>query len=117
LTILTVICHIHVNDNEGKTFLRTIDRIAEYLKCERALYKPVAPFENIWHGLSDEDIDNKIKTIEELKNDISSAVDSESLNRATIILREVFGERFPRKEKKKEEKIDEYTSGAKPWGT
>ena len=60
--------------------------------------------------------DRRVELINELFSDVDTSINNVSSNRASLILVEVFGERFPKKEDKTRVEAKEFTSGAKPWG-
>ena len=113
LTILAVRHHV-LDASDAVSLQETINSIYSELCSVKCINKPVAPYENLWDGKTD--IDSTLKKIKQLKDDINTAIDSNSEDRASIILREQFGDRFPLiKENKKTSSLRNYETGTKPW--
>lgn len=112
LTILATENHIE-NDDDGMALKSTVDNIYSHLVMCGKIDKPVAPYENLLEG---KNIDSLIKSIKRLKDDLNTVYNScTSKNRATTILREQFGDRFPLVEDCKDN-TREYNWSPKPWG-
>lgn len=109
LTILVTENHIE-NDDDGISLKSTVDNIYSHLNIFRRIDKPVAPYENL---LDKKNIDSLIRSIKQLKDDLNTAYNSSSKNRATTILREQFGDRFPIAG---DSNTQEYKWSPKPWG-
>lgn len=110
LTILAVKHHIK-DDCDATSLQKTVDSIYSELYAIRSIVKPVAPYENLWE--EKEDIDAVLKKIKQFKDDLSSAVPNNSEHRASVILREQFGERFPLI--RDSDSLRNYDTGPKPW--
>jgi hypothetical protein len=78
--------------------------------------KPVAPYENLWEDISQEEKDEHIGQLQSLFEDVKNAVENTSEHRSSLVLREQFGERFPLLDDEKSNPIPAYSQGAKPWG-
>jgi hypothetical protein len=115
---LTILCINHYHNSESRddlSIVNTLSNIISHLSVYRSIVKPVSPFEDLWADYSDTDCDKYISYLSELKKDINTAINCFSKDRATTILREIFGERFP----KIDNDSNSYTkveTGAKPWG-
>ncbi len=113
LTILGTQNHIP-NDDDANSLQQTVSRIYSYLFNYRVIKKPVSPYENLWENKTD--IESVLKKWEQLRNDLNTAINNNSIYRATVILQEQFGERFPIiKEKITDSSTRVYDSGPKPW--
>lgn len=113
LTILAVIHHIK-DDNDAVAVQKTVESIYTELNSSRCIMKPVAPKENLWEDKTD--IDTVLKKIKQLKDDLESAVTNSSEHRASLILREQFGDRFPLIEDADDSNsLRNYNTGPKPW--
>lgn len=113
LTILAVQHHIK-DDNDAVAIQKTVESIYTELNSSRRIMKPVAPKENLWEDKTD--IDTVLKKIKQLKDDLESAVTNSSEHRASLILREQFGDRFPLIEDAEDSNsLRNYNTGPKPW--
>lgn len=113
LTILAVQHHIK-DDNDAVAIQKTVESIYTELNSSRCIMKPVAPKENLWEDKTD--IDTVLKKIKQLKDDLESAVTNSSEHRASLILREQFGDRFPLIEDAEDSNsLRNYNTGPKPW--
>lgn len=108
LTILATENHIENND-DGISLKKTVEKICSHLFMYRKIKKPVAPHENLLEG---KNTNSLIKQFEQLKNDLDTVYNCTSKNRATTILREQFGDRFPITG---DTKTKEYNWSPKPW--
>lgn len=96
----------------------TVNNILTSLSLERKIVKPVAPYENLWGDYSESKINRMLDNLKGFFDDLHNALNSDSNNRCSIILREVFGERFPKKDNSENQESPKIlTSGAKPWKT
>lgn len=114
LTILVTNCHVQNNDDSLALKL-TVEQIYMQINNSKAILKPVVPYENLWGKKTDAEKNCLIKEIEQLKNDLNSVIENKSKHRSSLILREVFGTRFPVLEDDNETPIHEYFTGPKPW--
>ena len=113
LTILAVKHHVK-DDDDAISLQKTVDAIYSELNFFRYIKKPVAPYENLWEDK--DDIDSVLKKIKQFKDDLNSAVSNDSEHRASVILREQFGDRFPLiKEINNSDSLRNYETGPKPW--
>jgi hypothetical protein len=78
--------------------------------------KPVAPYENLWEDLLQEEKKERIGQLQSLFGDVKSAIENTSEHRSSLILKAQLGERFPFLENEKTNSIPVYSRGAKPWG-
>ncbi len=115
ITILATKYFSGIDNRDDLALLYTLGKIVENIKIERSIFKPVAPFDDLWKNLSTQNINNIIYMYNELYEDLSQALNATSLDRATTILREVFGKRFPSVQCDNSTYKEIY-SGAKPWG-
>lgn len=114
LTILVTKNHVQ-NEDDCLALMFTIDNIYKYLSLYKKIEKPVAPYENLWEG---KNVDLLIHNIKQLLDDLIVITNCPEKRRATLILREQFGERFPlaSNEESKKDNTREYTWSPKPWG-
>lgn len=113
LTILAVKHHVK-DDDDAISLQKTVEAIYTELNFFRYIKKPVAPYENLWEDK--DDIDSVLKKIKQFKDDLSSAVSNDSEHRASVILREQFGDRFPLiKEINNSDSLRNYDTDPKPW--
>ncbi|GHV11100.1 hypothetical protein FACS189491_01740 [Spirochaetia bacterium] len=94
LTILGVENFYGYDNRDDLSLLYTLQNIKNALQS-KIVRKPVAPNENLWEELPDKEKDKRIQQIETLYSDVKSAIDNASLQRASTILIEQFGDRFP----------------------
>ncbi len=116
LTILSVTNFKENKDRDDISLLNTIESIINTIKNSRSIIKPVSPYENLWEDLDNYKVNKRIEDIEALYDDLFSALNNDSDSRASAILREIFGERYPKKENKRVTIFSEIRSGSKPWG-
>jgi hypothetical protein len=115
LTILGIENFSGCDNRDDYSLLYTLQNIKSTLQS-KIIKKPVAPFENLWEDLSEKEKENRIQQVLDLYNDLKSAVDSKSPQRASTIMRENFGDRFPLiKDEDEYSNIHNYSFGAKPW--
>ena len=115
LTILVANHHIQ-NDDDEIALKNTLDAIISNLSWLKRIDKPVSPFEDLWEELSEQEKNSRIKKLKDLRDDIENAINAPSTHRASLILREQFGERFPITEDTNTDNVKTYSAGAKPWG-
>lgn len=113
LTILVVNNYVQDAD-DGQSLSATVEKIYSDICMNRKVVKPVAPRENLWCEKTNK-IDTLIFNFEQLKKDLKSACTNKSKNRATLILQEQFGDRFPVITDKCQEDTNEYSWSPKPW--
>jgi len=116
ITIATVIYANLERKRDDLVLYDTVTNIVNELSIRRSIYKPVAPFEDLWDGYSESDIDEILKELRLFRDDLHIALNSSTNKKGSVILREIFGDRFPIKED--EGSLPEpqrLTSGAKPW--
>jgi hypothetical protein len=115
LTILVVENFSFQDKRDDLALLRTLSNVNTVIQS-RIIKKPVAPHENLWDDLSWDEKNKRIGQLQSLFLDVQSTVDTTSEHRASLILREQFGERFPLLDDKENNSIPIYSQGAKPWG-
>ncbi len=115
LTILGIENFSFQEDKDDLALFYTLNNINESIK-NGIVKKPVSPNENLWEELSSSEKEKRKGQLQTLSNDLKSAIDNKSEHRASLILREQFGDRFPLLENEKKASITEYPRGAKPWG-
>lgn len=114
LTILVAKHHVQ-NGDDSIALKETLAEICNVLTWSKRVDKPVSPFEDLWGELSDSEKDSRIRKLEKLRSDVQTAINASSAHRASIILREQFGERFPLIADDSADTIKTYSVGAKPW--
>lgn len=115
LTILAIENFVFQEKRDDLALLHSLGNINSRIQS-RIIKKPVAPYENLWEDLSQKEKDSRIGQLQNLFNDIKNAVDNKSEHRASLVLREQFGERFPLLDDETKTTIISYSQGAKPWG-
>lgn len=114
LTILVVENHVPDEFN-NIAIQKTVESIYNYLLCYRMVRKPVSPCEDLWENLTEEKKEKRIKLFENLNNDLKEANAARNSHRGSLILRDIFGDRFPEIPEDVVEPIRDYSQGAKPW--
>ena len=114
LTIL-VVNNFYGNDRDDVALYQTLEKCVTFLNTNRGIKKPVSPYEDLWENYSESKKNTLIQKLSDLMNDIATAINNQSDNRASIIVREPFGDRFPKLNDKTTTPIKEFSIGAKPW--
>ncbi|MBD5441261.1 MAG: hypothetical protein HDR33_09680 [Treponema sp.] len=114
LTILVVENHIS-DEFDNIAIQKTVESIYKYLSYYRMVKKPVSPCEDLWENLTEEKKEKRIKLFENLNNNLKAANTAKTSYRGSLILRNIFGDRFPEIPEDVDEPIRDYSQGAKPW--
>ena len=116
LTIL-VVNNFYGDDRDDAALYQTLKKCVTFLNTNRGIKKPVSPYEDLWENYSESKKNTLIQKLSDLMNDIATAINNQSDNRASIIMREQFGDRFPKLNDKTTTPITikEFSIGAKPW--
>lgn len=116
LTIL-VVNNFYGDDRDDAALYQTLKKCVTFLNTNRGIKKPVSPYEDLWENYSESKKNTLIQKFSDLMNDIATAINNQSDNRASIIMREQFGDRFPKLNDKTTTPITikEFSIGAKPW--
>ncbi|UTC63747.1 hypothetical protein E4O00_07290 [Treponema sp. OMZ 788] len=114
LTIL-VVNNFYGDDRDDIALYQTLEKCLKALNTNRGVKKPVSPYEDLWENYSESTKNILIQKLSKLMNDIETAINNHSDNRASIIMREQFGDRFPKLNDKTATPIKEFSIGAKPW--
>ncbi len=115
LTILTV-KNFQSNARDDMALLNTVSQIIYFLKNNNyQIKKPVSPYEDLWEHLSSAEKLDLVKDLESLFTYLNKALENESEKKASIMMQEQFGDRFPKLEDEEITEIKEYSIGAKPW--
>ena len=115
LTILAIECFSYQEKRDDIALLYTLSNIKSRISTG-IIKKPVSPFEDLWADLSSVEKEKRRRQLQSLYDDIGNAINNKSEYRASLLLREQFGERFPLIEDKTEISIPTYNKGAQPWG-
>ena len=114
LTIL-VVNNFYGNDRDDVVLYQTLEKCVTFLNTNRGIKKPVSPYEDLWENYSESKKNTLIQKLSDLMNDIATAINNQSDNRSSIIMREQFGDRFPKLNDKTTTPIKEFSIGVKPW--
>ena len=114
LTIL-VVNNFYGDDRDDIALYQTLEKCVKALNINGEIKKPVSPYEDLWENYSKSKKDTLIQKLSNLMNDIETAINNQSYNRASIIMQEQFGDRFPKLNDKTTAPIKEFSIGAKPW--
>lgn len=97
ITILVGENHISFEERDDQSLFYTIDKILYQLKNDKAVKKPVYPYENVLGKLSDNQIDRIITKLEALKSDAEKALSLSNYDtsKASELWERQFGDRFP----------------------
>lgn len=117
LTILVNNYFVEEQNRDDSSLLKTVLAIYNYLNLNKAVFKPVSPYEDLWEDLSNDEKNKKIEIWKELYEELYTALYNDSEYKCSLILRELFGERFKLREKDDDKvTVTQIKSGAKPWG-
>ena len=96
ITILVAnnICIYEGRDEEA--LKRTLNQIIDRLEVSFECLKPVAPFENLFDGISQTKKNNIINALKFLKSKVELAINEDDQLKASEYMIEVFGSRFPK---------------------
>ena len=114
LTIL-VVNNFDGDDRDDAALYQTLKKCIQALNTNKVIEKPVSPYEDLWENYSESKKNTLIQKLSNLMDDIVTAINNQSDNRASIIMREQFGDRFPKLNDKTTTPIKEFSIGAKPW--
>lgn len=115
LTIL-VVNNFYGDDRDDRALYHTLEECVKELNTKGGIKKPVSPYEDLWENYSDEKKQALRKNLKDLYDDLKGAINNTSENRASLILQQQFGDRFPKLKDKDTVPIKEFNVGAKPWG-
>jgi len=83
----------HVYDDEA--LVRTVQKIVTHVEYSRYIYKPVKPYEDLTQNWTDEQRQNFLEQLKNLRDRGQDALDEEDRSTASGIWRKLLGERFP----------------------
>lgn len=112
LTILVVLHHVQA-EGDFLSLKDTVETIYQNLYWNPSVKKPVSPWEDLWGEKTAEQKQQLVDLFKSLSKDLNSAYASMSEHRASLILREIFGDRFPIVEDNSSVSINNWRS--KPW--
>jgi hypothetical protein len=121
--LITILVGNHFFQAEGRDDLAlyyTLVNIADYLRKNRKILRPVEPFKNITDPFSDEDMDKMISHIEKFRDKAQKAAMGIEKKEAQETWISLFGDDFPKfiEDNKKNESSSNtvITRENKPWG-
>lgn len=90
-------------ENDLDSLLGTVANINSSLKYNFSCKKPVKPYEDLFEKKSEAQREKILKSLEKLEEQLNKAANEEDIDKVYNILKEIFGDRFPKIEKDKEE--------------
>jgi len=121
--LITILVGNHFSQAEGRDDLalyHTLVNIADYLRINRKILRPVDPVKTMTESLSDEDMDKMISQFEEFRDSAKKAVMEIAKKEAQETWLSLFGDDFPKYVDEK--KTNDSSSNTviirenKPWG-
>jgi hypothetical protein len=122
--LITILVGNHFSQSEGRDDLAlyyTLVNIADYLRTNRKILRPVKPIKNMTESFSDEDMDKMISRFEKFRDKSQKAVTGVVKKESQETWRSLFGDDFPKYTE--DEQIDNSLSISrsimrenKPWG-
>lgn len=103
ITILVANNFYRSSENDLNSLLGTVANINNMLKYNFSCKKPVKPYEDLFKEKSDTQQEQILKSLERLEEQLNKAANEEDIDKIYDILNKVFGDRFPKIEKDKEE--------------
>ncbi len=94
-------------DNDLKSLIGTISNINNKLKYNFTCKKPVRPFEDLFEKKSEAQRNQIIDSLEKIEEQLNKVANEEDVDKINELLVEIFGDRFPKIEKNKEEQEQE----------
>ena len=90
-------------ENDLNSLIGTIANINSTLKYNFSCKKPVRPYEDLFEKKSEAQREQIIEALEKLGEQLNKAANEEDVDKINEILSGIFGDRFPKVEKDKEE--------------
>lgn len=87
-------------NRDDLALLGTLTQIISELENNFECIKPVAPNENLFDGISENNKENILGSLKTLKEKVQEAVNNDDEEEASEVMIECFGDRFPKGEKK-----------------
>lgn len=103
ITILVANNFYRSTENDLNSLLGTVANINNTLKYNFSCKKPVKPYEDLFEKKSETQREQILKSLERMEEQLNKATNEEDIDKVYDILKEVFGDRFPKIEKDKEE--------------
>lgn len=107
ITILVANNFYKSTENDLNSLIGTIANINSTLKYNFSCNKPVRPYENLFEKKSDAQREQIMESLKKLEEQLNKASNEEDVNKMNEILSGIFGDRFPKVEKNKEEQEQE----------
>jgi len=103
ITILVANNFYGSTENDLNSLLGTVANINNTLKYNFSCEKPVKPYEDLFEKKSETQREQILKSLERMQEQLNKATNEEDVDKINEILSGIFGDRFPKVEKDKEE--------------
>lgn len=103
ITILVANNFYGSTENDLNSLLGTVANINNTLKYNFSCEKPVKPYEDLFEKKSETQREQILKSLERMEEQLNKATNEEDVDKINEILSGIFGDRFPKVEKDKEE--------------
>jgi hypothetical protein len=103
MTILVANNFYKSSENDLNSLLGTVVNINNTLKYNFSCKKPVRPYEDLFEKKSKTQREQILKSLEKMEEQLNKAANEDDIDKVDGILKEVFGDRFPKIDKDKEE--------------
>ena len=100
-------------ENDLNSLLGTIVNINNTLNYNFSCKKPVRPYEDLFDKKTESQRQQILDSLKELEEKLDEAVNEKDIDKVNEILKEMFGDRFPKIEKEKEEQ-EKYVKTSSP---
>lgn len=100
-------------ENDLNSLLGTIVNINNTLNYKFSCKKPVRPYEDLFEKKTESQRKQILDSLKELEDKLNEAVNEKDIDKVNEILKEMFGDRFPKIEKEKEEQ-EKYVKTSSP---
>lgn len=107
ITILVAENFYKSTDNDLNSLIGTIANINKKLKYSFTCRKPVRPFEDLFEKKSEAQHTQIIESLKKMEEQLNKVANEEDVDKINELLGEIFGDRFPKVEKNKEEQEQE----------
>ncbi|HEY8361520.1 MAG TPA: CBASS cGAMP synthase [Tissierellaceae bacterium] len=105
ITILVSNNFYSYDNRDDKSLLGTVTNIIDTLEEKFECIKPVKPNEDLFKDFSESKKENIFNALKRLKDSLDEAINEEDEEKASEVLREQFGDRFPKGKPKKENEM------------
>lgn len=107
ITILVADNFYKSTESDLNSLIGTIANINTMLKYNFSCNKPVRPYEDLFEKKSEAQREQIMESLEKLEEQLTKAANEEDVEKINEILSGIFGDRFPKVEKNKEEQEQE----------